>query len=359
MSPFYCPPPLGQLLKPALGRKITQKIVGKLAAQPLSIRLDMYNTYSPPETVFIRGRALEKKPTDVPLEIADSWWVNLKRTWHALESDEVIDLDVTINFQGQDYTVRTDNEGLFELEITPEHPLIPGIYPVTAHLPENAFHKARPSTAEVFILPTQYASLGVISDIDDTILQTQVTRRMKMLKALLFSNGLTAKAVPGMASIYKSLQQEGFGFHYLSGSPINLHQRLRSFIKHQGFPEGSMDLRHWGLGAGTDAILSSSTYKLQRLQKLLQRFPKRQFLLVGDNGEKDPEIYATIQKTFPKQVLGIAIHNVNGASSEDPRFKEMTLFTQSHELERYITSIKASLPLLQKAPANPSQNPSA
>jgi phosphatidate phosphatase APP1 len=360
MSPFYCPPPLGHLLQASrLRTPIVQRLRQGFAPQPLSIRLDIYNTYSHPQGVFIKGRALEKKSTDVPLEIADSWWMNLKRTWHALESDEVTDLELLITFQGKDYTVRTDDEGLFALEITPDPPLLPGVYPVTACLPQKAFHHAQPSTAQVFVLPTQQPSLGVISDIDDTILHTQVSRRVQMLKALLFSNGLTAKAIPGMAAIYQDLQQEGFGFHYLSGSPINLHQRLRSFIKHQGFPEGSMDLRHWGIGPGTDAILSSSTYKLQRLQKLFQRFPQRQFLLIGDSGEKDPEIYATVRKTFPRQVLGIAIHNVNHASSEDSRFKKMTLFADSQELEHYVTSIKASLPSLQKAPGDPSPNLSA
>lgn len=354
MSPFYCPPGLGHLLKSPLGSQLARR----LAPQPLHIRLDLYNTYSHPRGVFIKGRALEKKSTDVPLEIADSWWMNMKRTWHALESDEVKDLDLVIAFKGQSYTVRTDDEGLFTLEITPAQALSPGAHPVTAHLPQHSFHKGHPTDAQVFILPTASPSWGVISDIDDTILHTQVTRRIQMLKALLFSNGLSAKAVPGMAAVYHNLQQQGFGFHYLSGSPINLHQRLRSFIQHQGFPEGSMDLRHWGIGPGTDAILSASTYKLQRLQKLFQRFPQRQFLMIGDNGEKDPEIYATVQKTFPKQVLGIAIRNVNQASQADPRFKNMTLFENSEALQDYVTSITASLPPLQTVPANPSLKPS-
>ena len=105
-----------------------------------------------------------------------------------------------------------------------------------------------------------------------------------------------------------------------------------------------MDLRHWGLGAGTDAILSSSTYKLQRLQKLFQRFPQRKFLLIGDSGEKDPEIYATVHKTFPKQVLGIAIRNVTGASPQEPRFKKMELFQSPQVLASYIEKMDVSLP---------------
>lgn len=310
MSPLFCPPVLGRLLYPALPRL--------LAPRALDLRLDIYNTYSQPHRIVIRGRALERKSTDIPLTLADSWWTNLKRTWHALESDEVTDLELLVSCQGMEQAVTTDNEGLFHAELTPLSPLEPGSYPVFVRVRPPSVHHSPVAEGRVFVSPVDTRSWGVVSDIDDTILETHVTQKKHMLKNLLFANGLTARPIPGMATVYQKLAEEGFGFHYLSGSPINLHQRLRAFLKHQAFPEGSMDLRHWGIGPNTDAILSSSTYKLQRLQKLFQCFPQRHFLLIGDSGEKDSEIYQAIYKAFPRQVLGIAIHRVSSTPDHTP-----------------------------------------
>lgn len=341
MSPLYCAPALGKLIKPVLGRL--------LAPRPLDIRIDIYNTYSHPNGIFVRGRALEKKPTDVPLTIADSWWTNLQRTWHALESDEVTDLELWVQFEGQKQSVTTDNEGLFSTTFVPDNTLNPGVYSVEVGLRTPSIHRAATVQGQVFVHPLQSPSWGVVSDIDDTILESHVTQRLKMFKKLLFGNGLTAIPVSGMSEIYQKLHQRGYTFHYLSGSPINLHQRLRAFLDHQGFPEGSMDLRHWGIGPDTDAILSSSTYKLQRLQKFFQRFPERRFVLIGDSGEKDPEIYSAIRKAFPHQVLGIAIHRIHRletpSSTPSQRFKDMFLFEEAEELDAFI----AQLPTPQKS----------
>lgn len=329
MCPLFCPPPLGRVLYPLLPTL--------LAPRALSVRLDIYNTYSTPHRLVIKGRALERKSTDVPLTIADSWWTNLKRTWHALESDEIADLDLLITCEGIETAVTTDNEGLFRIEIKPKFPLAPGCYPVFVRLRPPSFHQSSPAEGYVFVHPVNEISWGVVSDIDDTILETHVTHKKNMLKKLLFDNGLTARPIPGMAAVYQSLAQQGFGFHYLSGSPINLHQRLRAFLKHQAFPEGSMDLRHWGLGPDTDAILSSSTYKLQRLQKLFQCFPHRQFLLIGDSGEKDSEIYTTLQQAFPRQVLGIAIHWVGTVTP--PKQEDIFYFQKATELAAFIKTL--------------------
>lgn len=337
MCPLFCPPALGRVFYPLLP--------GLLAPRALSVRLDIYNTYSTPHCLVVKGRALERKSTDVPLTIADSWWTNLKRTWHALESDEITDLELLITCEGIETAVTTDSEGLFRAEIKPDTPLSPGCYPVSVRLRPPSFHQSSVAEGHIFVYSVDETTWGVISDIDDTILETQVTRRRNMLKGLLFSNGLTARPIPGMAAVYQALAQQGFGFHYLSGSPINLHQRLRAFLKHQAFPDGSMDLRHWGLGPDTDAILSSSTYKLKRLQKLFQCFPHRQFLLIGDSGEKDSEIYLTLQQAFPRQVLGIAIHWVGSASP--PQDAEIFYFRQAAELQDFIKTLNVR----QKHPA--------
>ncbi len=318
--PVYFPKPLNYLLKPLLHTR------------PQAVRLDVYHTCGTPDRVSLKGRALEKKSTDQPLEIADSWWMNIRRTWNAIESDEIPDLELRLTFQNHHYAVTTDDEGLFDVPLDLETPLKPGVYEVRVELVRQGLFFGEAGVGKVFIYPTQTVSCGVISDIDDTILETDVTRKRTMLKKLAFGNALTATDVPGMANVYAKLSELGYGFHYLSGSPINLHQRLRAFLKHRGFPEGSMDLRHWGIGPGTDAIFSSTTYKLQRLQTLFQRYPERQFILIGDSGEKDPEIYSTIYKTFSHQIRLMAIHNVTGDKPNQPRYKHMLLFEHPEEI---------------------------
>lgn len=162
---------------------------------------------------------------------------------------------------------------------------------------------------------------SVISDIDDTIKITQVRDR----QALLANTFLRRfEPVPGMAALHRRWADQGTAFHYVSGSPWQLYQPLAEFCDSEGFPAGSFHLKLFRLkDSSAWAFLGSQErYKTGVIQRILSDFPRRQFTLIGDSGEQDPEIYGAIAREHPAQIQRILIRDVGGPSAEPARFQK-------------------------------------
>lgn len=152
----------------------------------------------------------------------------------------------------------------------------------------------------------------VVSDIDDTIKVTEVLRGNRhVLERTLLE---PFEAVPGMADAYAAWAADGAVFHYVSGSPWHLYPALTHWMADAHFPRGTLALRafrprdhsRWNL------LRSPRTHKLAAIGALLRRYPHRRFILVGDSGESDPEIYGELARFFPTQIHTIAIRRLPG-----------------------------------------------
>ncbi len=163
--------------------------------------------------------------------------------------------------------------------------------------------------------------VSVISDIDDTVKVTQVRDR-RALMANTFLNPF--EAVPGMARAYTAWADNGAVFHYVSSSPWQLYPALAQFFAESGLPAGSFHLREIGLGDRSflDLFDTPADAKVPTISAIIRRWPQRKFVLVGDSGEQDPEIYARIYREFPGNVLHIFIRNVTDEGDEAPRHRE-------------------------------------
>jgi phosphatidate phosphatase APP1 len=161
--------------------------------------------------------------------------------------------------------------------------------------------------------------LSVISDIDDTVKVSEVLDRPRLIRNTFVDE---YRAVHGMADVYRSWAQSGVVFHYVSSSPWHLYEPLAEFLERSGFPRTSMHLKHVRLKDSSvlDILSSSETTKPPVIESVLAAFPERDFILVGDSGEKDPEVYAALLRAHPEQVVRVFIRNVTAASSDDARF---------------------------------------
>jgi len=162
--------------------------------------------------------------------------------------------------------------------------------------------------------------LSVISDIDDTIKVSQVSDRRQMLLNTFVHE---FAAVPGMAARYqRMLDDSGARFHYVSSSPIQLYSPLAQFLDDQGFPRGSVHLRE---STSFTRVLprkgESRMHKLAAIGQLLADFPDRRFLLIGDSGESDPEIYGDVAREHQDQVVGIRIRDVSNEGPQASRYQ--------------------------------------
>jgi phosphatidate phosphatase APP1 len=190
---------------------------------------------------------------------------------------------------------------------------------------------------EVLLIASQ--GVSVISDVDDTIKDSRVLDRTELLANTFLR---PSRAVPGMPQLYRRWAAAGAAFHYVSASPWQLYPTLSELLREHGFPAGSVDLRTVRRGVHARELLSEPTrYKLTTIAAILERYPKRRFILVGDTGERDPEVYATVAARFPDQVLHIALRRVvaEGAELELPAALTRlppalwTIFSDPAELE--------------------------
>lgn len=166
------------------------------------------------------------------------------------------------------------------------------------------------------LLPARGAS--VISDIDDTIKHSAVWSR----RALLANTFLREfEYVAGMAERYQVWAAGGAAFHYVSSSPWQLYGPLADLQRCAGFPEGSFHLRAFRL---RDQMLRGVPLlrrhgKLAAIRRVLRAFPERRFVLIGDSGERDPELYGAVARRYPRQVASIHIRLVHGRPWSDER----------------------------------------
>lgn len=163
--------------------------------------------------------------------------------------------------------------------------------------------------------------ISVISDIDDTIKISHVTEKRALVRSTFLEE---YQAIPGMADLYTRWAEAGAVFHYVSASPWQLYPELETFRSGQAFPPGSYHMKSVRLKDSTvaDLLASPLEYKLPILRGLLQRYPERRFILVGDSGENDPEVYGAIAREFPRQVRWILIRRADSQKAASPRYQQ-------------------------------------
>ena len=258
-----------------------------------------YLGYGTRRRLVVCGRVLEDEGFR-PAADADTRWRNLVRFYKRLESDEVAGARVRGRFFGLEKETVTDGEGYFRIELKIDA-LQPGIW---QEVELELLHPAPARAVARVLVPSPRARFGVISDIDDTVVSSNVTRKLRLLLTVALTNARTRKPFPGVAAFYRALHAGANPVFYVSRSPWNLYAPLVEYLEVQGFPAGPLLLRDFGLS-------SSRNHKTEVIAAILASYPKLGFILIGDSGEQDPEIYAAIVRRFPRRIRAIYIRSVN------------------------------------------------
>jgi len=205
-----------------------------------------------------------------------------------------------------------------------------------------------PGDARVFsgaaqLVPAE--GVSVISDLDDTVKLSEVTDRAKLLENTFLKE---FEPVPGMAERYRGWAQGGASIHFVTASPWQLYPPLAAFFEQHGFPVSSIHMRSVRLKDSTalNLLEESDEVKLPAILELLDRYPGRRFVLVGDAGEADPELYAGVARSRPQQIAGIWIRDVGGDRAGPERLRACFagLPPELWRLFRDGTDLPASLP---------------
>jgi len=182
---------------------------------------------------------------------------------------------------------------------------------------ETAATDTRRFKGEILLIPP--VGLSIVSDIDDTIKISQVLDKGELLRNTFLRS---YQAVPGLAALYQHWQSQAAVFHYVSASPWQLYRPLREFMEQTGYPLGSFHLRYfrWIDETAFTLLENSSGHKTSAIETLLARYPQRRFILIGDAGEHDPEVYGALANRFPAQIEAILIRAIAGADLSSERW---------------------------------------
>lgn len=271
---------------------------------PEQFRIEPYIGHGGPAGVVVRGRVLDN-PLEVEVVDGEGVGAAVRRTLRNFLTDELPGVPLQVTVGGASAEAVSDSEGYFVVRVpaapgTLESPWTHGTVALRGDYRGTTGHSA---PVEVRV-PSGDARFGILSDVDDTILQTGVQRVGRMILQTFTGSSLTRTPFPGAAELYRDLAADVNPVFYVSSSPWNLHSFVVGFLRHRGFPLGPVLLRDLlGTWAGREQ-------KHDRLREVLDLHPDLPFVLLGDSGEHDPEIYADIVREHPGRILAVYIREV-------------------------------------------------
>jgi phosphatidate phosphatase APP1 len=264
-----------------------------------------YRSFGRGDELVARGRVLfEKAITRVAG--AEPLWRNVLNTYRRFRSDEVAGARVRATYDAASIEGVTNEEGHFDLRFAPLVPLDPSLlwHEVSLELPDNG----AAAVAHVLV-PRSDAAFGVISDIDDTVLVTNATSLVGMARSIV-RNAASRLPFEGVADLYRALHRDRNPIFYVSSSPWNLYELLHDFMDLNGIPHGPMLLQDWGIDEHTLLLAPHETHKLAEIQRILDYYPTLRFVLIGDSGQHDPEIYLRVIQLHPERIVVAFIRDV-------------------------------------------------
>jgi len=240
----------------------------------------------------------------------------LKTIWHRMWRRGVRRIEITADFAGTRAKTQTDQFGFFFLRFSIEAAAARDVIwqKVTLALADKNL-AAEAVEADIFIAP-ESARYAVISDIDDTVVYTGVVNKVKMMWHLFFTKAHSRVAFPGVAALYRALYLGKTGalrnpMLYVSRGPWSIYEVLESFFHLHNIPAGPvLFLRHWGLTFDHPLPLRSRDHKINFIRHIMAVYGDLPFILIGDSGQKDPEVYARIVHENPGRVLAVYIRDV-------------------------------------------------
>lgn len=274
-----------------------------------------YRTFGTADALLVRGRVLVRTGRREPA-VSDSWLHNVWRTVRRFLTYEMPDVEVRTRIGGHTVAARTDGEGYFRVKL-------PGVAGEGWLRPSIEVDRAAGVAAEVLVPPST-ATVVVISDIDDTILPTGATRTATVLKTTLLGNALTRAPFPGIAEFYQALAGGSTGdefnpVFYVSSSPWNLYDFMVDFMATHGLPTGPILLRDFGVDRRTFFLGRHDDHKLAEIRAILDSYPELPAVLIGDIGQRDPEIYGIVASEYPGRVRAIYLRDVGAARDVEKR----------------------------------------
>jgi phosphatidate phosphatase APP1 len=292
-----------------------------IAAKPVQeaqgergVVIQPYRGYGSCSEVFLIGRVFRQSRPQAESG-RENLLTNLRDVGRRIARRTIPSTIVTARFYGAEETVTTDKDGYFRVHLSPAlpPPLDRSWHTMDLTLP---LPHAVQAQAQIFIPPASCRYV-VISDIDDTVMHTGVANKLRMLWRLFVQDAQSRVAFPGVGALYRALHAGASGNQqnpmlYVSRAPWGIYEVLEAFFDRHGIPVGPiLFLREWGISWTSPLPRKAEDHKRELIYNMLALYDDLPFVLIGDSGQHDPEIYRQIVEEHLGRVLAVYIRNVS------------------------------------------------
>ena len=307
--------------------------------QPDPILILPYIGYHSPTKLYLRGRVIEDE--GIKDEKDDRFIRIILNNFRRFETDEIPDARLRLTYLGKNYELITDEEGFYHLDLDlPPNPAAHATSKLDYHvelLKAPGYPDQKVTAIGSVIRLLSDASFGVISDIDDTVLQTHMTSflKLKMLRQTFTSNAHGRSPMEGMVKLYQNLAggvdgKQNNPFFYLSDSPWNLYDTITHFMQNEKLPQGPLFLRDFGFNRG-EKRKQFKEHKRINIARILNDFPDLPFVFFGDTASHDADYYLEALEQFPTRIKAIYIRQTK-LNKNARRIQKLQTATNSDKL---------------------------
>ena len=301
-----------------------------------------YRGFGRGNELLIRGRVLVEKRIAPAVE-GERVWRSVLNAWRRFESDELPGVTVRAAYRDAVVETVTNDEGHFQTLLAPQVIDAERLWhEVDLSLPDRNV-----TVPGHVMVPPVHAEFGIISDIDDTIVQTGATNFVTMIRSVM-QNARARLPFEGVGDLYAALHRGVNPLFYVSSSPWNLYDVLDEYKALNGIPPGPMFLQDFGWDDDTFIHDKHDVHKLREIGTILDYYPSLPFVLIGDSGQHDPEIYLRVIQGHAGRVKAVFIRDV----TEDIRDKAVAAIGREAEAAgvpmHYVTTSAQALDIARQ-----------
>ncbi len=281
-----------------------------------SIVIQPYRGYGYRDRAFFMGRVV-RQPRLAAMDRGPGVLDDLVFILRRFLRRGIAGTEVTARAHGSEHRAVTDKDGYYSFNIqVPDSSGWQGEWRnIDLHLPDPQYGDVGAQSPVYF--PPETCQRVVISDIDDTVMYTGVANKAKMLWRLFATSAEDRLAFPGVGVFYRELHKgvsgsDGNPMIYVSRAPWTIYEVIEEFFRIHDIPVGPvLFLREWGMTLQRPLPKQSKGHKRKLVEETLAIYDNLPFVLIGDSGQRDPEIYADVVRDNPSRVSAVYIRNVS------------------------------------------------
>jgi len=275
--------------------------------------------------IHFEGQVLHLSNSGYISNPEDSFWKNLKRTFQLYTPTKIKKSARNLEFvlNNTKYNTSLDKFGYFYLNVELNNTQQKALKEIRFYLGGDQIYINKEIGLSSLLLDKTNFEIGVISDIDDTIIVSHSTNKIKKTALVGLENAYSRKIVSETKDLFDFFESKNYQFFYVSNSETNLYLLIKWMLRINKLPKGPLFLKRIRSYRNIFKLKAKRSFekkyrhKIGRIEDILENFPLKKFILVGDSSQGDPEIYSYISNIYPERIKAVFIRNISNNKREN------------------------------------------